>query len=256
MKRAGLAAVAVIAMALVSWPATAGTIRVGHAPLVRLSHRANATTSSTNWSGYATYNTTFTDVKGSWTQPAVSCPSGTKQYSSFWVGIDGYKSSSVEQIGTDSDCAGTNRPSYYAWYEMYPNPMVQISSSSFSVHAGDVIAAEVSFSGGRYTLTLANSTTGKTFTTSQSASAANASAEWVAEAPSGCSILVCRVLPLANFHTVNFTGSFTTSNGATKSISGWTNDEIVMASQTGTVKAQPSGLSPDGTGFSVTWKHS
>ena len=249
MKRTGFAAIAVVAMALVSSPAVAGSTVVGHSRLLGLQHRANATTSSTNWSGYATYNATFTDVKGSWTQPAASC--SKTAYSSFWVGIDGYKSSSVEQIGTDSDCSGSS-PKYYAWYEMYPNPMVTISG--FAVQPGDVISAEVSVSGSTYTLTLSSSS-GAHFSASQSTSASNASAEWVAEAPSSC-FLVCRVLPLANFHTVNFTGSYTTANGVVGSISAFTNDKIVMASQGGTVKAQPSALSADGTGFSVTWKHS
>ena len=36
-------------------------------PLPHISHRGNGTVTSTNWSGYATYNKTFTDVKGSWT---------------------------------------------------------------------------------------------------------------------------------------------------------------------------------------------
>ena len=49
---------------------------------------------------------TFTDVKGSWTQPTATCTNKTA-YSSFWVGLDGYNSNSVEQIGTDSD--------YRAW---------------------------------------------------------------------------------------------------------------------------------------------
>lgn len=47
--------------------------------------------------------------------------------SAFWVGLDGSSSTSVEQLGRDSDCdSGT--PSYYAWYEMYPNPSVTLPS--------------------------------------------------------------------------------------------------------------------------------
>jgi hypothetical protein len=254
MRRIGFAAIAVVATAVIGSPAGGAAASSIHVPLHRLHDgQTRGTTTSTNWSGYAAYNATFTDVKGSWTQPAVSCPSSTHQYSSFWVGIDGYKSTSVEQIGTDSDCAGKNRPQYYAWYEMYPNPSVQISG--FVVHPTDVISAHVSVSGSTYTLTLDDTTTGAHFSTSQSTSAANSSAEWVAEAPSSC-FLTCRVLPLANFGTVNFTGSYTTAGGATKSISGWTNDRIVMASQTGAVKAQPSALSADGTSFSDAWKHS
>jgi len=208
---------------------------------------------STNWSGYADYNATFSDVKGSWTQPAVSCPSRQHQYSSFWVGIDGYNSNSVEQIGTDSDCVGRRRASYYAWFEMYPAGSVVISG--FRVSPGDHLSAEVSAAGTTYTLTLTNVTTGVQFTTTQSTVATQSSAEWVAEAPSSC-FFTCSVLPLANFATVNFTGSYTTSNGTTGSIGAFTNDQVVMVTNGGTVKAQPSPLSPDGTAFSDTWQHS
>src|ERR1700733_3657591 len=65
-------------------------------------------TTSTNWSGYATETNlnspqsgAFTAVSGSWTVPSV-IGSGNA-YSSIWVGLDGYSSSTVEQIGTDSD---------------------------------------------------------------------------------------------------------------------------------------------------------
>src|SRR5438046_6649382 len=55
---------------------------------------------STNWSGYAVTGASgsVSDAKGSWTVPAIqgSCPS-TNQYSSFWVGIDGFSSGTVEQ---------------------------------------------------------------------------------------------------------------------------------------------------------------
>ena len=194
-------------------------------------------------------------MKGSWTQPAASCKSGQKQYASFWVGIDGYNSSSVEQIGTDSDCNGTNRPVYYAWYELYPAPPVNLS---LAVHPGDVISAEVSVSGSSSTLSLLDQTTGAGFSTTQTvAGAALSSAEWVAEAPSRCAA-TCNVLPLANFGTVNFTGSYATGNGHTGSIgdAAWSNDQIVMVTNSLVTKAQPSPLSPDGTAFSVAWKHS
>jgi len=212
--------------------------------------------SSTNWSGYAVFatGTTFTDAKGSWDQPAVSCPNSTKKYSSFWVGIDGYNSSSVEQTGTEADCKGTNRPSYYAWYEMYPSPSVKITG--FAVHPGDTISAEVSVSGTQFTLTLDNVTTGAHFSTTKTSSAVRTSAEWVAEAPTICTFS-CKLAKLANFGTVNFSGSYATGNGVTGSISdpSWTYDAITMVSGL-TTKAQPSALSPDGTAFSITWKHS
>jgi peptidase A4-like protein len=230
---------------------------VGHGPaLVR--HLGNGVALSLNWSGYAAYKsgTTFTDVKGSWVAPSVTCPTGKAQYSSFWVGIDGYNSNSVEQTGTDSDCSSKGRASYYAWYEMYPAAFAQISG--FAVHPGDSISAEVSRSGSTYTLIIKNVTTGHSFTTTKSHSGlANSSAEWVAEAPSLCRVS-CQIQSLADFGTVHFAGSYTTGNGHTGAISdsAWKHDSITMVTNGGTVKAQPSGLASNGTAFSVTWHHS
>ena len=75
---------------------------------------------STNWSGYAATTGTYTSVSASWTQPAGTCSRGD-QYAAFWVGLDGYTSSSVEQTGSEVDCVGRTAE-YYAWYEMYPVP--------------------------------------------------------------------------------------------------------------------------------------
>src|SRR6266567_7754211 len=88
-----------------------------------ISHQAQ----STNWSGYAATTGTYTSVSASWTEPTGIC-SGSAKYSSFWVGLDGYSSSSVEQTGSEVDCSGS-RPVYYAWYEMYPTPSFSYSST-------------------------------------------------------------------------------------------------------------------------------
>ena len=45
----------------------------------------------------------------------------------FWVGLGGYNANSqaLEQAGTASDCDATSgEPSYYAWYELVPDPSV------------------------------------------------------------------------------------------------------------------------------------
>ncbi|HLW00229.1 MAG TPA: G1 family glutamic endopeptidase [Ktedonobacterales bacterium] len=234
-------------MALASAPAAANSAaKLFHSPVKnRVSHGHSNSTSS-NWSGYATTGTTYSDVKGSWVEPTVTCSRRQTAYSSFWVGIDGDGTNSVEQTGTDSDCS-RGRPTYYAWYEMYPAFPVNLSNP---VSPGDSFTAEVKYNGGSsFTLTIKDNTKGWTFTTNQSLSnPALGSAEWIAEAPSSSS----GVLPLANFGTVNFTSC--TANGV--SISSNPNpDEIVMETSNGTVKAQPSGLS-GGNSFSVTWHHS
>jgi hypothetical protein len=210
-------------------------------------HGGHFNSTSTNWSGYASNGSTYTDVKGTWVQPTANCSSGSTAYSSFWVGIDGDGTNSVEQLGTDSDCSGSS-PRYYGWWEMYPNPSHDLSTSTYSVRPGDTLTAEVHSSGSTFTLTL-HSSRGWTFSTNQSSSSAQfGSAEWIAEAPSSSS----GVLPLANFGTVNF--SSCTANG--NAISANPNvDAITMKTSGGTVKAQPSGLNGSGNGFSVTWHH-
>jgi Peptidase A4 family len=68
---------------------------------------------STNWSGYAVTGASFTHAAGSWIVPTVNCSKTPNTFAAFWVGIDGWTSSTVEQTGTDSDCSGSS-PSYYA----------------------------------------------------------------------------------------------------------------------------------------------
>src|SRR5262249_50087235 len=141
-------------------------------------------------------------------------------------------------------------PVYYAWYEMYPQFPVQVP---MSIQPGDTIYAEVQYSGSGFILTLRDGS--QTYNTPllKLKRAARSSAEWVAEAPSGRG----GVLPLADFGTVKFAGSYTTGNGVTGSIDnpGWLKDPMTMVTQSGQVKAVPSELSSGGSAFSVTWTH-
>jgi peptidase A4-like protein len=222
-----------------AYPASAGAHPVLHhgAP----NHRITRST-STNWAGYSATGSTFTDVSATWKQPSVSCTSADA-YSSFWVGLDGDGSNTVEQIGTDADCS-SGRPVYYAWYEMYPKFPVNLT---LAIHPGDTITASVhAGAGGSFTLSIRDATTGKTFTTTQKLRHAKlASAEVIAEAPSSGG-----VLPLANFGSVGFSAAMV--NG--QPIGSFSPDRINMVSGS-TTKASTSALS-GGTAFSVTWKHS
>src|SRR5438309_3736493 len=172
----------------------------GASPSLRHGRMHRITNSpSTNWSGYAVTGSRFTSVSSSWTEPTVSC-SGTA-YSSFWVGLDGDTSGTVEQTGTDADCSGST-PRYYAWHEMYPKFPVNLSGT---VRPGDKMTASVTTNGsGSFTLTISDTTQRWTNTTNARLKhAALASAEAIAEAPSSSG----GVLPLANFGTVSFTSA-------------------------------------------------
>jgi hypothetical protein len=204
---------------------------------------------STNWSGYADTGSSFSQVAAHWTEPSVSCGGSTESLAAFWVGIDGFTSSSVEQDGTLIECY-LGSAYQYSWWEMYPTNAIQVVGSS--VAAGDSITASVVRSGTSYTLKVTDSThSANSFTTTQGCSrCANTSAEWIAEAPSGSA----GVFPLAHFNTWSDSGSTVKKGSTSGVISSFTDDEITMVDNSGAVKAQPSSLNSSGNGFSVAWK--
>jgi Peptidase A4 family len=89
------------------------------------------------------------------------------------------------------------------------------------------------------------------------------SAEWVAEAPSGCDLTGnCSTLPLTNFGTVSFSHSSATVKGHKGRISDpvWSATTIELHSDdpthpsTAGANAIPGALGPDGGSFAVTWQ--
>ena len=71
--------------------------------------KKNATTSSLNWSGYATSGSGITGVVSTFTVPSVSpAPPG---FAANWAGIGGYTTSDLIQAGTSEDPI----EGYYAW---------------------------------------------------------------------------------------------------------------------------------------------
>jgi hypothetical protein len=221
------------------------------------SHLVSHATSS-NWAGYVVKapKGAISDVKGSWIVPKVTCPAQGRLYSSFWVGIDGDGSPTVEQTGTDSDCAHGSA-SYFAWYEFFP---AYPHTLSLKITVGDSISADVSYGSGTFTTTLSDRTTGKSASATSTIHAQRASAEWIAEAPSSSS-----VLPLADFGSVHFGYDAThVTSTCSATISGTAHKlgsishvfPLTMVSRTGATKAKPSAVSSDGTSFVVTWVRS
>lgn len=215
---------------------------------------------STNWSGYASATNidnpaqdTVTGVTGTWIVPTLKATS-EDTYTAIWVGIDGFSSTTVEQLGTEHDWSNGTQQNY-AWFEMYPNPSYQING--FPLNVGDVIEAEVNYQGSKeFQLSLVNHTQNR-YTVipgkrTKSTVAKRSSAEWIVEAPYSS-----EVLPLSDFQQVAFTNCTATINGKTGGIAnkGWQADALTMESSTGVVKAVPSALSSDDQSFTVTWEH-
>ncbi len=225
----------------------------------RTAHSPTSQSISTNWSGYvaaadlneAASNGTVSYAAGCWVVPTLVATSDDT-YCAIWVGIDGYNSSSVEQIGTSHNWTNGAQVNY-AWFEMYPNGSYEITG--FPVDNGDVISARVGYKGNdTFKLVIFNHTKGVSTVIpssyTMSSSALRSCAEWIVEAPYAGSIL-----PLSDFQTVGLKYCSAVINGVSGTINNgqWMNDEIVLQGANG-VEAQTTALSPDGSSFQVVWK--
>jgi Peptidase A4 family len=255
---AGLPALAQGPAADVS-PSTAPISMRQHAPMRLYGVPVPGYVDSTNWGGYAVTGSGFTKALGSWIVPTANCTKTPNTYSSYWLGLDGVSDETVEQIGTEADCYGSS-PSYYAWYEFYPNAAVLISG--ITVSPGDKMSATVEYSDSKFTLMMTDHTTGKTFKWVRSFSGAErTSAEWIVEAP----VFSGEIQPLADFKMVSLGDDYTkvrdTNWAIDSGVTGPISDfgagvlEITMVTSLGALKAWPSGITTDGSSFKVTWAH-
>ncbi len=211
---------------------------------------------SYNWSGYADTAATagtFTSVSASWAEPATVC-SAEQRLTGFWVGLDGFSNSTVEQDGTLAYCF-QGQPYYYTWWEMYPGDSFTVGST---VRPGDLISASVTRSGSSYTLSLTDHTPpGNSFSTVQTcdiSTCLDQSAEWIAERPA----FSIGITPLSSFTPwLPFAGQ-ETANGVKGTIgSGPGATAIQMVDATDTYELDTvSGLRFGGTSFSARWLNS
>jgi metallo-beta-lactamase class B len=226
-----------------------------HGPLRLLEQHPDGSVTSSNWSGYAVTGEvgSVTAVEGSWVVPTATCDGRPRNSgASFWVGIDGYTSATVEQTGTDSDCS-KGSPRYYAWYEFFPDAGITIKT--ISVEPGDVMSASVVYNGTEFTATITDERTQETFTASKAVpSAKRDSAEWIAED---------NAYVFTDFGTVLFGQDETgvagtceaTVSSKTAAIGGFPSYHPIamVGSKAGSWLAVPSALSIDGTSFWVEW---
>jgi hypothetical protein len=125
-------------------------IRALKANAAQTTHRAG-TMLTKNWAGQAILSNpgsfgggSYAEVLGQWQLPVVQQAIGTcggTDVSSMWVGIDGANTSKdVLQAGTEADVScsgGVYQPSYYAWFEWYPNYEYEITN--FPVAPGESV---------------------------------------------------------------------------------------------------------------------
>lgn len=190
---------------------------------------------SLNWAGYVTM-AGGTSASANWVVPSVH---GANGWSSSWVGVDGWGSGTVEQIGTDS-AVWNGAHVYYAWVELYPAMPVVLhyaSGAEVPVHPGDHMSGSVRARGDHYTIKLTDHTEGWNYAkTIVDPSGMNASAEVITEAPGE------PTQPLADFGHEHFTDVHI-SGHATRTI---------MVNHSGRAKATVTGSQRN---FTVHFKH-
>jgi len=205
---------------------------------------------STNWSGYlaATPGVHYTAVSGDWTVPTATSTSSQNSYDAAWIGIGGVTSGDLVQVGT-MDTVSHGRETSSAFYELLPQSATAITS--LTVTPGDDMSAAIAqTANGQWSITITDSTTGKSFSTTVTYTSSLSSAEWIEEDPSSS---FGNLLPFDIFAPVTFTGVTTTASGNSITAAAGDAQPITLVSQNGRQSlAAPSALGTDGKSFTVT----
>ena len=157
---------------------------------------------SNNWSGYnqgalEQGGKTFHSVSGNWTVPtATQRRAGEAEYSASWIGIGGgcidggctATDSTLIQDGTSQDVDASGHATYSAWWEIIPAPSVALSGCTpdpgCTVAAGDAVTSTIStVANGLWTMSMADTTRGWSWSMSISYGSTMGSAEWIEETP-------------------------------------------------------------------------
>lgn len=229
---------------------------------------------------------TYTSATGTWVVPTATLPPGYSEgYSSSWVGIGGFcedagcssVDSTLIQLGTSQDATNTGT-SYSAWYELLPSGPVTVP---LTIVPGDVVTASLSdgplaatttsphgrsdptdgksglnngkptHGGGgssqSWTLTMSVNG-GPAWSTTVSYDSSLLSAEWIEEAPMGCTGHHCTLLPLADYATAAFNPG--TADGGSPGLV--PSEAVVMVNPNGQT-SNPSSPDTDSDGFATCW---
>jgi hypothetical protein len=243
-----LSAAAVCAAALA--PAASATAVTRHGRFIPATHSAklptrNDTTSSLNWSGYATTGSGIKGVVSTFKVPTAGLvPPG---FAANWAGIGGYTSSDLIQAGTSEDPI----EGYYAWYEILPASETQLTNctgdANCTVNPGDAMTVDIhNVSGNVWSVSVSDANHWSwqqniTYASSES------SAEWIFEAPT----VGVQTIP-DNTGTNYFGPTSTFTNGSgTHTIAQGNPVTIDMGAGLLVNEATPSPLASNGQSFNV-----
>jgi hypothetical protein len=211
---------------------------------------------SGNWAGYnlgyiSDGRKLYNQISGSWTVPTPSLHAAENEYSVNWVGIGGgcidknclLVDGSLIQAGTGQYINSSGARSYFAWWEIIPGPILQITN--FPVRGGDRVFADIRqvIAGTNlWKIKIVNFTTGQTYQTKIEYSSTHLTAEWVEERPSVGGLPA----PLPSLSQPRFNGAIV--NNAPVHLSAASAVDMVNGS---TRLATSSNPDPDANGFNV-----
>ncbi len=236
------------------------TIRHGPNIPGRLLQATTAATTSSNWSGYASTvaavsftKKSFASVAADFVVPAVvarSC-NAAWEFSSSWVGIDGYDSDDVLQAGIelDAECASGTPTTYFSpWYEWYPNDETRITN--LTAAAGQVFYVHVwatgATAGHAYLENLnANQSVSLNFSAPSGTQLLGNSAEWIIESPTVGGDLAT----LPTYGLSYFSGSSSTTGSANVRTPGSATSVAISLERSGTLYSSPGPLGAAGILF-------
>jgi hypothetical protein len=217
---------------------------------------------SGNWSGYALTSGTYTSATFAWVVPTVTFIAYAStpgfESSSTWVGIGGFSTGDLIQLGTEQYVASNGSAIYRAWTEVLPANEVYISGctpagkSSCPVSAGDAMTASLTCtsnctannSSTTWTLAMADSTQGWSFTGNFTYASCLCSAEWIQEAPSYNN----NIVPMPNYGVQAFNNL--TVNGGNPNLS-LSADGIILVDCQGGNRSGNTCTSGSAGGFSA-----
>jgi hypothetical protein len=228
-------------------------------PLLKLFQPRLNTNQSSNWFGYnqgalEQGGKLFNSVTGYWTVPtATQHTKGKAEASSDWIGIGGgcvdsgctVTDPTLIQTGTEQDVSAGGKASYYAWYELVPAPSLEITG--MKVSPGNRMYASLAAAAGYsdlWTITIKDTTTGQSYSTTLPYPSTHATAEWIEETPLEIGTNA-GFAALPNLTNPNF--DLGTVNGANPKLKA--SEQMQLVSSSGAVIGSPSNPDSDLDGF-------
>jgi len=182
---------------------TTPTVQVASATLsMEVSATPVPSATSANWSGYVLGNGPFTAAQGTFSVPSLVAGTPEGEEMSEWIGIGGVGSNNqLIQAGVSEtpDSRTPNAFFVFPWWEVYPTDSISMVINSVVVSAGDEVTVGISqISGSEWVITLSDDTNGQSFTTDQTFTGSQSTAEWIVEAP-GNYFANGQIVPLAPY---------------------------------------------------------